>query len=54
MEIRELTKKEKYDKWLSLPIVYFSKWMWEVAVKKQPYKYSIQLPTYCNHRVVIT
>ena len=54
MEIRELNKKELYTEWMKLPVIHFSKWMWEVAVRKQPNKYSMTLPTYQGQRVVMT
>jgi hypothetical protein len=47
-------KKEQYAAWLKLPTVYFPKWAWFVAVKKQPEKYSNQLPIYKDQRVILT
>lgn len=40
--------------WDKMSPVYFPKWAWEVACRKNPLKYTMKLPVYQNQKVVLT
>jgi hypothetical protein len=45
---------EKLTRWLSLKPIYFPTWAWAVAVKRNPTRYSMNMPEYQGQKVILT
>lgn len=52
--LRIVSTNEKLTRWQNLKPVYFPAWAWGVAVKKQPDRYSMNMPEYQGRKVILT